>query len=92
MTTEQTGQLWRLVQEWMDSIPYPPSQAKLAGRVGVSRSTMSDWKYRRGFPSPGNLKTLANEIGVPYELVLDAVLQDRGYRAGPPINSTEETA
>ncbi len=80
MTTEQTGQLWRLIQEWMDSIPYPPSQSKLAGRVNVSRSTMSDWKYCRGFPSPDRLKALAAEIGVPYERVLDAALRDRGYR------------
>lgn len=83
MTTERTGQLWRLVQEWMDSIPYPPSQSRLAGRLEVSRSTLTDWKYGRGFPSPEHLRALAAEIGVPYERVLDAALVDRGYREYP---------
>lgn len=89
MTTEQTGQLWRLVQDWMDSIPYPPSQSRLAQGLGVSRSTLTDWKYGRGFPSPDNLRALAYEIGVPYERVLDAALRDRGYRTDPPAKRGE---
>lgn len=82
MTSEEQrpGLLWALIQEWMDSIPYPPSQRKLAARIGVSASAVSDWKYRRGFPEPAALRRLAAEIGVPYERVLDAVLRDRGYR------------
>lgn len=74
------GHLWALVQDWMDAIPYPPSQRKLAARVGVSPSAMSDWKYGDGFPDPESLGRLAVEIGTPYERVLDAVLKDRGYR------------
>jgi transcriptional regulator with XRE-family HTH domain len=77
---QQPGTLWALVQEWMDSIPYPPSQRKLAARLGVSPSAVSDWKYGEGFPDPDSLHRLAAEIGVPYERVLDAVLKDRGYR------------
>lgn len=89
MTTEQTGQLWRLVREWMDSIAYPPSQSRLAQRLEVSRSTLTDWKYGRGFPSPENLRALAREIGVPYERVLDAALRDRGYRDDPPARGVK---
>lgn len=92
MTTEQPGQLWHLVQQWMDSIPYPPSQSRLAARLEVSRSTLTDWKYRRGFPSPDNLKALAREIGVPYERVLDAALMDRGYRDVPADRKAGEGA
>src|SRR5690606_18746682 len=29
MTNRQPGHLWAIVQEWMDSIPYPPSQRRL---------------------------------------------------------------
>jgi uncharacterized protein YjcR len=75
-----TGEVWALIQQWMDAIPYPPSQAKLAGRVGVSPSTMSDWKYREGWPSPENMQALAAELGVPHERVLHAFLVDHGYR------------
>lgn len=78
--SRKPGRLWALVQEWMDSIPYPPSQRKLAQRLEVSPSALSDWKYGIGFPSPDSLHRLAAEIGVPYERVLDAALRDRGYR------------
>lgn len=78
--TSRPGALWELIQSWMDSMPYPPSQRKLAGRVGISASAMSDWKYGRGLPDPEDLRRLAAEIGTPYERVLDAVLIDRGYR------------
>lgn len=74
------GALWALVQAWMDSMPYPPSQRKLAARLEVSASAVTDWKYGDGFPDPSSLRRLAAEIGVPYERVLDAVLIDRGYR------------
>lgn len=82
MTSEdkRPGALWEVIQSWMDSIPYPPSQRKLAARIEISPSAMSDWKYGRGFPHPDDLRRLAAEIGVPYERVLDAVLVDRGYR------------
>jgi predicted transcriptional regulator len=78
------GALWALIQEWMDAMPYPPSQRRLAGRLKISASALSDWKYGRGFPGPGQLRNLAAEIGVPYERVLDAVLRDRGYRVEQP--------
>ena len=86
---QQTGRLWELIQSWMDSMAYPPSQRRLASRLGVSPTTVSDWKYGTGFPSPAKLHDLAAEIGVPYERVLDAVLRDRGYRDDPPTTHRE---
>lgn len=76
----KSGVLWALIQQWLDSMPYPPSQRRLASRLAISPSALSDWKYGEGFPSPEHLYRLATEIQVPYEKVLDAVLQDRGYR------------
>lgn len=84
------GHLWALVQEWMDSIPYPPSQRRLATRLDISPSALSDWKYGEGFPAPDALRRLAAEIGVPYERVLDAVLRDRGYRLDDDRRNTTE--
>lgn len=80
MTENRPGYLWAIIQEWLDSMPYPPSQRKLAARLGVSSSVVTDWKYGTGFPKPSALEALAAEMGVPYERVLDAVLKDRGYR------------
>lgn len=83
---EVPGALWRLIQSWMDAIPYPPSQRRLADRLDVSPTTITDWKYGRGWPAPDLLRKLAAEIGVPYERVLDAVLRDRGYREDPDLS------
>lgn len=81
---QRPGLVWALIQDWMDSIPYPPSQRKLAARIGISPSALTDWKYGRGFPGPAEIQRLADEIGAPYERVLDAVLVDRGYRTHRP--------
>lgn len=85
---ERTGHVWAVIQEWLDAQPYPPSQRKLAARIGVGHSTLTDWKYARTFPSPEDLRALAAEIGVPYERVLDAALKDGGYRpaADPSVD------
>lgn len=91
--TRRPGHLWAIVQEWMDSMPYPPSQRKLAARVSVSPSALSEWKYGMGFPDPDALRRLAVEMAVPYERVLDAVLKDRGYREEEqPPKKGRETA
>lgn len=79
----ETGHLWAVIQEWMDAQPYPPSQRKLATRIGVGHSTITDWKYARTLPAVEDLKALAAEIGVPYERVLNAALIDHGYRDAP---------
>lgn len=76
----ETGEVWALIQQWMDAIPYPPSQARLAGRIGVGKTTLSDWKYRESWPTPEHMEALAAELGVPYERVLHAFLVDHGYR------------
>lgn len=76
----RTGHLWAIVQQWLDAMPYPPSQRKLAARLDVSPSIVTDWKYGDGLPMPEHLRRLAEEVGVPYERVLNAALIDRGYR------------
>ena len=74
------------VWQGLMEIPYGStiSYAELAARIGISPSALSDWKYGRGFPDPDDIRRLADEIGVPYERVLDAVVIDRGYRTKRP--------
>lgn len=78
--TKRTGHVWVLIQDWLDSIKYPPSQNRLAETLGVSGSSLSDYKYATHMPPPYFVVLLSEEIGVPYEKVLDAVLHDHGYR------------
>lgn len=89
--TDRPGHMWALVQEWLDTFTYrPPSQRELAPRLGVSNSTLGDYKYARHMPPPAFVVRLSREIQVPYEKVLDAVLRDRGYR-GDKLAQVEES-
>lgn len=81
---KQPGFLWSVIREWLDADWNPPSQNKLAARVGVSPSALSDYKYATHMPPPEFLENLAEQIRVPYERVLDAVLKDHGYRRPTP--------
>lgn len=80
---KKAGYLWAVIQEWLDAQPYPPSQRKLAARIDVGHSTITDWKYARTLPAVDDLKALAVELAVPYERVLNAALIDHGYRDAP---------
>jgi len=83
-TDSEVSHLWTVIQEWLELLPYPPNQSKLAERLGVSRSAVSDWK--KGVSSPGaqHLRALATEmqsVAGPdiYARLLEAVNQDQGY-------------
>lgn len=80
-----TTHLWGEIQAWLDVLPYAPSQAKLAKRIGLnSRNTISEWKYGDSRPTPENLRALADEMAPvigpdAYARLLAAVARDQGY-------------
>jgi len=83
-TDSEVSHLWAVIQAWLELLPYPPNQSKLAQRLGVSRSAVSDWK--KGVSSPGaqHLRALAIEMQSVlgpdvYARLLEAVNQDQGY-------------
>lgn len=82
----ELSHLWRVIQtRWLDTSPYPPSQAKLAQRLEVSAQLVSDWKWGASSPNSEDLDRLAEEIkwasGLDlYDELLVAVNLDRGYR------------
>lgn len=83
MTSSQTH-LWRVIQAWLDKLDFPPSQSKLALRLGVTRSAVSEWKIGRSRPTPQNLRALADlmepQLGpAAYETLLQALNTDQGY-------------
>lgn len=81
----ETTHLWALIQQWLDQLPYPPSQARLAKRLELrSRNTVSEWKYGESKPTPENLDRLADEMAPVmgpdiWERLLHAVNLDQGY-------------
>jgi transcriptional regulator with XRE-family HTH domain len=88
VAVDQAGgtRLWRLVQDYLDRQPFPPSDRRLAQRVGVSPTTIGSW--RRGeltqTPKVDNLDRLADLIGVPYRTVHRAAALDAGLRIEDP--------
>lgn len=85
---EQTTHLWAVIQEWLDHLPYPPSQNRLAERIGVEGTAVSQWKWGQSRPTPKNLRALADEMqavaGVDvYDRLLAAVNLDMGYDVPP---------
>lgn len=73
------GKIWELLQRHIDSAPYPPSERAVAHKLGVSPTTMGNWRDPKKLPSRENLQAIADLVGVRYSVVLDAALHDTGY-------------
>jgi transcriptional regulator with XRE-family HTH domain len=79
------GMLWELIQRHIDNAPYPPSERQVAAKLGVSPTTLGNWRAPRKLPSRENLQAIADLIGVRYSVVLDAALYDTGYHEGAQV-------
>jgi transcriptional regulator with XRE-family HTH domain len=73
------GRLWDILQRHIDESPYPPSERQVAAKLGVSPTTLANWRDPKKLPSRENLEAIANLVGVRYAVVLDAALYDTGY-------------
>lgn len=75
-----TTHLMALVQGHLDR--YGVRRAEFARRVGVSPQAIQNWIDRpTTLPRPEHLRSLAEQLDMPYHRVLDAALTDAGYRA-----------
>lgn len=70
------GKLWNLIEEWRDSMEYPPSYRQIAIRMGVSQSAFDTWKAPTEIPKRRNLLAISRVTGVPYRRVVDAAVED----------------
>jgi transcriptional regulator with XRE-family HTH domain len=80
----ETSHLWAVIQAWLDVLPWPPKQAQLAKRLGVSRQSVTDWKFGTSVPTPEHLKALAEEMAPVagpdvYDRLLEAMNRDQGF-------------
>lgn len=80
------GRLWELIQRHIDNAPYPPSERTLARKLGVSPTTLGNWRDPKKLPSRENLQAIADLVGVRYSVVLDAALMDTGYHEASPAS------
>lgn len=74
------GRMFDLVEAYRDRYaPHEPTYSRIAEQVGVSRQTLLNWQSPTKLIDKEHLTALAKVTGVPYERVLDALLEDIGY-------------
>lgn len=72
-------ELMRLIQGHLDK--YGVTRAEFARRAGTTPQTVQNWKDRpTTLPRREHLEGVAQVIGLPYIVVLNAALTDAGYR------------
>lgn len=77
------GAFWDIIQGELDRERFTVSDRKLAERLGVSPSTIANWRSGLAeLPSIKNLRAVADFAGLSYEEVLLAALSDTGHASG----------
>ena len=89
------GQLFSIIGDHMDrQNGYRISERQVAIRLGVTPSTLANWKQPKKLIDKEHLVAIAELTGVPYHRVLDALLSDIGYLRetdeSPPSRSVAE--
>ena len=75
------SELLNLIQAHLDR--YGVTRSEFARRAGTTPQTVQNWKDRpTTLPRREHLEGVARVLGVPYEVVLSAALQDAGYSDG----------
>lgn len=73
------GRLFDILQAHVDAQPYEVSWADVARRIGVTRQTVLNWRTPTKLLKKEHLVAIAHITGVPYQRVLDALLEDINY-------------
>lgn len=80
------GQLYDIIQRHIDAQPYGTSVRRVADALGVSPTTVANWRQPTKLIAKEHMEAIARVTGTPYREVLDANLADTGYEADPPAN------
>lgn len=73
------GRLYDIIQGHIDAQPYGTSVRKVAEAIGVSPTTVSNWRNLKELPSKENLESIARVTGASYDDVFYAAGVDTGY-------------
>lgn len=80
------GAFWDVIQRELDRERFHVSDRKLAARLGVSPSTIGNWRDGlRQLPAEKNLRAVADFAGRSYEDVLIIALSETGHARGTNI-------
>lgn len=75
------GKFYDLIQQHIDEQPYEVPEAQIAKRLGVTQTTLSNWKTPKRFISKKHVIAVSKLTGVRYEKARDALLEDIGWDA-----------
>jgi transcriptional regulator with XRE-family HTH domain len=75
----EVGKFYGLIQQHVDEQAYPPSERELARRLGVTPSTLANWRHPKKLAEKRHIEAVAELAGVSYTRALDALLEDIGY-------------
>lgn len=85
------GKLYDLIQDHIDAQPYEVSERQVARAIGVTQTTLSNWRTPKRLIAKEHLQAISRVTGVPYLRVLDALLEDINYiDPGPASDPTKE--
>jgi|SRR5690625_4846404 len=84
------GSFWNIIQTELDRERFTVSDRKLAERLGVSPTTIGNWREGiKNLPSRRNLRAVADFTGTAYEEVLLAALSETGHAEGTRLANLE---
>lgn len=86
------GRFYDIIQAHMDAQPYGVSQRQVAGKLNVSPTTLKNWRTPEKLIAKQHIEAVSRLTGVPYQRVLDALLEDIGYLHSSPRESTRREA
>lgn len=75
------GKFYDLIQTHMDEQPYRVTERQIAKRLGVTQTTLTNWRNPKKLIAKKHIVAVAALAGVRYERARDALLEDIGYLA-----------
>lgn len=88
------GKFYDLIQQHIDSQPYPVTERQVARRLGVTQTTLANWRHPKRLIEKAHIVAVSELTGVRYGRVLDALLEDIGYlnedTPGAPVEPDSE--
>ena len=78
------GRFYDLIQQHIDAQPYPVTERQVAKRLGVTQTTLSNWRTPKRLVDKEHIIAVAELAGVRYERALEALLEDIGYLTEAP--------
>ena len=87
------GKFYDLIQAHIDEQPYEVKERAIARRLGVTQTTLSNWRNPKRLIEKEHIVAVAELAGVRYEKARDALLEDIGYlteTGTPPPPSRQE--